>query len=93
MTCQLQGIEMDEQPYFDINQSSLCYKVIMKANWLRDALIQAIDVCDLATITASTEPAFLNISAEGITGSIEANFNAHVDVVESFSSVAYTRCR
>jgi hypothetical protein len=30
MTCQLQGIEMEEQPYFDIHQSPLCYKVIMQ---------------------------------------------------------------
>ncbi|KAI8050958.1 Rad1/Rec1/Rad17 [Syncephalis plumigaleata] len=93
MTCQLQGIEMEELPYFDIHQSPLCYKVIMQSDWLRDALIQAIEICDLVTITASTEPAFLNISAEGITGSTEASFNPNVDIIESFSSVDYNRCR
>ncbi|KAI9593627.1 Rad1/Rec1/Rad17 [Syncephalis fuscata] len=93
MTCQLQSIEMTEQLYFDMHQSPLYYKVIMKADWLRDALIHAIEVCDLVTITASAEPAFLNISADGITGSTEVNFNANVDIVESFSSVDYSRYR
>ncbi|RKP06254.1 Rad1/Rec1/Rad17 [Thamnocephalis sphaerospora] len=87
-TCRLQSLETETQLHLDMAEAPLAYKIIMKADWLRDTLQNTIEVCDTMTISASKPPgesAHFCVSAEGATGSTEVDFTSNVDVLESFS--------
>ncbi|ORY08167.1 cell cycle checkpoint protein RAD1 [Basidiobolus meristosporus CBS 931.73] len=82
--CKLSTFEPENLLSFNFQEYSITQKIIMKSEWLRDALSELDISSEKITFLISPQPPYFRMSTIGISGSTEMDYPRDTDVLESF---------
>lgn len=84
-TCELVTYEPEFQEDIPLQRNALALKIIMRANWLHDAITELSSTSPLRlTISASPTAPYFAVSAVGPLGSATVEFSKNPELLETF---------
>ena len=90
-TCELVTYEPEMQEDIPLERNALAQKVIMRADWLHDAISELSSTSpDRLTIIASPNAPYFSLSSNGPLGSANVEFSKDPQLLETFSVPART---
>ena len=84
-TCELVTYEPEPVNDIPIQKDALCQKIIMRASWLYDAIIELSTTSPTRiTMTTSPDAPYFTLSSTGAHGSATVQFSKNPDLLETF---------